>query len=1276
MGVFVTAIFAFQQQKCVWNHSCKYVCCFFFFCARNRIPDIQTYGNIDTAAGSTTLLRLHITMGGASTRERSRLDITWVVVLFLLMLPPSASAAPVDLSSGPAAVSQFIGSIMTQCFADTAITIGTTTCGLGNITTGQGSALAVVDVSSGNATVDLSCAGQLQLSSTSRSSLLNCLQNVSQQLAAAGSGTSAQPSPVVEVSLGVTMELDVSKASTLAPTSNSDYVALALPSQLRPALSMFATTRNATNASGWSVGSTITAQRHRTSSVISGAGLWFVSPRWHLVINTTIESTAGIIVVPLLPVAVQGVPLVRLPESPLVAAQAGSMHMLLRYVSSSVSAGAMTSMVATVLPENGTVVDAGGVQSLQLWMSQIVPRLVAGSSAACSVAVQRWIGDTLNTNVTVVPRNDSTTIASVVDLAKLVNLLGGVAVMQTVVRVKMQCLLPEAVSNLLEVERLRRSTSSSSSSSISSNGLIESAVFWDMELLNDQLPLVVLVLPPPPAPNLPREDILHVYDDIERGSYHRALNDGRSAVLPATIVVSSASLPRSIVAPSRSSPAPQLEEWLDRNALAWGLFVMVLPLVVPHDQLMGIAVKAAAGGGGSGSSYNVYTSVVRAVGDDATQVLAANITLTTESSICSFVQLVSVDRSGAVAGPALAHQRSDIVCAVYTFSDTGVPLWVYQLISAILGALLMLVVMDDLISEIRDARQKARAQQRKDQRRYQTAARTEEGGAEVQEIGVISSWDDGGIGMLTVMSGAATSKLPRRQNSSTRHRAAANPIPSLGMQRQRNRNDPFHVTSQPHFIAAPMEDSAGSGRMMGTRHRPIPTSSSPLRRAYTRLCACMGALWDIAAFSANVVFLVLTLGRHPSSLLTWILVMVGVMVAALICLAVRVHVVLFSMPSRMIIRGNHQRGKHQHVDGATRREGESQDEQERGARVLEASATYAAASEVTSNRQRIQTDEAIVAGDEWETIRPSHLPLASHFWPGVAVYVLAVDATWAEIEFTQPSRSFWYGVQRLLHDVPCFVIALWFTLQYTHSTNAASVAQLFVSGAGIAFCYRGVLTALAVPVVIFASRCCARFQTTTLELWLRERTGLLTVGALASVTKAKQTHSQKQQDTTLHKRDTNVVTAPRGVPAHDDVCPSSLCGGPPVDPVVGNGVDRGDQNAVVNRDVKVSKELSSTTDDDPREKDSSKSHILAECEGCGSDEMDNDAAMDAGGDRLAAALSDEAYDNGFDDNVMETCGGSAVPLPVGVFVHEKCNVVSSEWEHKAEGASVALDDVL
>jgi hypothetical protein len=460
---------------------------------------------------------------------------------------------------------------------------------------------------------------------------------------------------------------------------------------------------------------------------------------------------------------------------------------------------------------------------------------------------------------------------------------------------------------------------------------------------------------------------------------------------------------------------------------------------------------------------------------------------------------------------------------------------------------------------------------------------------------------------------------------------------------------------------------------MGTRHRPTPTSSSPLRRAYTRLCACMGALWDIAAFSANVVFLVLTLGRHPSSLMTWILVVVGVMVAALICLAVRVHVVLFSMPSRMMIRGNHQRGKHQHVDGATRREGGSQDEQERGARVLEASATYAAGSEAPSNRQRTQTDKAIVADNEWETIRPSHLPLASHFWPGVAVYVLAVDATWAEIEFTQPSRSFWYGVQRLLHDVPCFVIALWFTLQYSHSTNAASVAQLFVSGAGIAFCYRGVLTALAVPVVIFASRCCARFQTTTLELWLRERTGLLTVGALASVTKAKQQH---KQDTTLRKCDANVVTTPRGVPAHNDVCPSSLCGEPLVDPVVGNGVDRGDQNAVVNRDVKASRELSSTPDDDPRKKDSSKSHVLAEWEGCGRNEMDNDAAVDAGGSRIVAAPSDEAYGNGFDDDFIETCGGSAVPLPVGVFVHEQCNVVSSEWEHKAEGASVALDDVL
>ncbi|CUG75234.1 Hypothetical protein, putative, partial [Bodo saltans] len=291
--------------------------------------------------------------------------------------------------------------------------------------------------------------------------------------------------------------------------------------------------------------------------------------------------------------------------------------------------------------------------------------------------------------------------------------------------------------------------------------------------------------------------------------------------------------------------------------------------------------------------------------------------------------------------------------------------------------------------------------------------------------------------------------------------------------------------------------------------------------------------------------------------------------------------------------------------------------------------------------------------------------LASHFWPGVGLYVLAVDATWMELQFTQHPRAFWFGLQRLVHDAPSLAIALWFTIHYTHSTNAASAAQLFFSGAGIVFGYRGVLTALAVPVVVLASRCFARFQTTTLELWLRERTGLLTVGALMSSSSRSNSYQEKKQKKEATPRDHHCAgTSGNERPDNRNELNSA-------------SVDKTSRLSVVASTLLAASPLllpaqcgrPSLTPFAAREPPTKTMPESGMMEHNGGVLPQNQDVVDVEGtgDAISGMSQHREHSGeGYDDDptaLIETCGGSAVPLPVGVFVHpHNCNVVSEEWE--------------
>ncbi|CUG75153.1 membrane-associated protein, putative [Bodo saltans] len=1296
-----------------------------------------------------------------------------IASLLIVLIDSSTTTSACKLLDASSAtdVGQLVGCVLTNCLSETSTTVGPTTCKVipNASSTEQAEAdLAIVGIVSDSSTVAVSCSSQLRLTPTSR--LLNlCLQNVSYQL-----NHVASTAIVIDIAIGVALGLDVYKATTLAPASLSDYVSFPFPSSTSAASplqeTIVATTSNATNASSWTIDTTATNISTPSSVVISGGGLWFVSPRWDLNITvggvSAATATTFHVTTPFLPVAVEGMMMtqIRLPESPFSAAQAGAMHVLLRYGNSSVIDASGGTMAISTVPANGTVLDAAAAkeQPLQLLIAQNVPRLLGGAGSVCSVEVERKVGEATTTSVSRVILDNSTSLAPFSGIVSLGNLttnpLADVAVVETIVNLTMQCLIPESLSTLLETERLSRSSTTTSGTSLLNNILL-----WRLALLTtDMAPLAYLILPVPPTPRLPREDILQLDDDSDHDDDTSSplINDWSVSVFPITLSVTSSALPT-------SASGVSVSKWLGSRGLAWGLFVMVLPLVIPKEQLIALATKAATGSGNTG--YRVYITqqlMDASLSDTSAEamVLAANITLITESSICSFVQIVTVDSSGVIAGPSAAHQRSDIVCGVYQTSTSGVPLWVYQLVAAILGALLVLVVLDDVISEIRDVKRTARAQQQKDhhqRRRHVVAAAAAEeyvareadptstpqrgrgGEAEGGEgnnndegdSGVISSWDDGGIGMLTVMSAATTTTgaegntddLSKRSvqhslSSPSHHRQQAAhhggrpplvPTASSATQQRRGhriQNDPFYVTTTTTIVPPdlsviipvangptatanhrrPWGSNAARSQCRDDDHDRRASSSS--RQCYTRLCACMAALWDIGAFPVNVVFVVLTLGQHPHKLLRGILVMVGIMIAALICLAIRTHVVLFSMPSRVMIRrsksNNHQYGAlqssycarggghrksakaHQQRNAGEGNKRESDDAEH----VLEAcfndTATNTAVSEARLPVQRTTSQHAdnMVCSTEWETTRPSHFPLASHFWPGVGLYVLAVDATWMELQFTQHPRAFWFGLQRLVHDAPSLAIALWFTIQYTHSTNAASAAQLFFSGAGIAFGYRGVLTAMAVPVVVLLSRCFARFQTTTLELWLRERTGLLTVGALMASSSSNSNSYQEKKRKEATPRDRHVAgTSGNERPDNrrNELNSASV-----------DKTSRGPSSVVASTLLPASPLLLPAQCDrpsltplaagEPPTKTIPESGMVEDNGGVLPHNQDVVDEVEGTGDAIMSQHREHSGEAGYDDDptsaLIETCGGSAVPLPVGVFVHpHNCNVVSEEW---------------
>lgn len=601
-----------------------------------------------------------------------------IASLLIVLIDSSTTTSACKLLDASSAtdVGQLVGCVLTNCLSETSTTVGPTTCKVipNASSTEQAEAdLAIVGIVSDSSTVAVSCSSQLRLTPTS--SLLNlCLQNVSYQLKHV-----ASTAIVIDIAIGVALGLDVYKATTLAPASLSDYLSFPFPSSTSAASpleeTIVATTSNATNASSWTIDTTATNISTPSSVVISGGGLWFVSPRWDL--NITVggvsapTATTFHVTTPFLPVAVEGMMMtqIRLPESPFSAAQAGAMHVLLRYGNSSVIDASGGTMAISTVPANGTVLDAAAAkeQPLQLLIAQNVPRLLGGAGSVCSVEVERKVGEATTTSVSRAILDNSTSLAPFSGIVSLGNLttnpLADVAVVETIVNLTMQCLIPESLSNLLETERLSRSSTTTTTTGTS---LLNNILLWRLALLTtDMAPLAYLILPVPPTPRLPREDILQLDDDSDHDDDTSSplINDWGVSVFPITLSVTSSALPT-------SASGVSVSKWLGSRGLAWGLFVMVLPLVIPKEQLIALAMKAATGSGNTGYSVHITQQLMEdgAASLSATSaeamVLAANITLITESSICSFVQIVTVDSSGVVAGPSAAHQRSDIVCGV------------------------------------------------------------------------------------------------------------------------------------------------------------------------------------------------------------------------------------------------------------------------------------------------------------------------------------------------------------------------------------------------------------------------------------------------------------------------------------------------------------------------------------------------------------------------------------------------------------------------------------
>lgn len=511
---------------------------------------------------------------------------------------------------------------------------------------------------------------------------------------------------------------------------------------------------------------------------------------------------------------------------------------------------------------------------------------------------------------------------------------------------------------------------------------------------------------------------------------------------------------RTSALPVSSSPNWNLTRALDENGLAWGLFALLVPGVLPMEQLTLLGHRVAAGASTGGG----YTLLASSEGSGTE--ISANVTLRAETSICAFVQLLAVGSDSGMVGISQEQfQRSKIHCHAYTISS-GVPLWVYKLLFAILMGLFMVVVIDDITCEIRDARAAKRLQ-----------------------AGLPTADNRGSLPAAPVVGDAHVGAI----------RVGLLPV------HQRGRNDPYHD-------ALCADHAAGAVWSRGQESTPSRSLSSPpatpVRLMYERACACLAALWDVTAFLVNILFVASTMAENPSLFLTWILVMVGVVIAALIVLAIRVHVALFSMPSRMAIRrraehssahnGNSNDGavppRHLAVGGDTRTWSQQQQ------RILDALEDVPEGMGASS-QSNLSKRSAPGANRFEEQQRLSRLPLATHFWPFVAVYALAVDATAVEIAFTSRPRSFWFGLQRWVHDVPSLVVAVWFTVAFPRSTNAASVLQVFFSGSGVVFGYRGVIMALAVPLLMFVSRCCSSMGASNVELWIRERTGLLSAEA-------------------------------------------------------------------------------------------------------------------------------------------------------------------------------------
>lgn len=411
---------------------------------------------------------------------------------------------------------------------------------------------------------------------------------------------------------------------------------------------------------------------------------------------------------------------------------------------------------------------------------------------------------------------------------------------------------------------------------------------------------------------------------------------------------------------------------------------------------------------------------------------APTATLVSEKTVvCGFTELIDASTNARFSWAT----PSPTVCAVYVV-PRGVESWIYRLVACVLGSLFVVMLFDDLLVTFGECRSAA-VRQRQQQ-----------------------------------LQGNATEQL--QQSAVT--------------------------------------VSSAFRRLLSWTGGP----ASPYRTIYIRFCAFVMALWDLVAILCNICFIIFCLAtmRH----LTLLIAMVAVALGAVIFLAIRVNVVTFAMPSRAALRASVSKDTLAGLDAQQSISKSTQLDhsvashtkefairrKRRPPPLLMPTSTNephgdtAAADELGAVGESAPSSQPLDDGTgrlrkKWRRHverRLLHYPLASHFWPGVSILVLLVDDMDVDINYTTRPRQFWFGLQRWVQDVPSLGLALWFLWYYPGETNTASAAQVFVAAAGILFGYCGFLTAAAVPFICVASRCCCGLRQSTLEEWLRERTGL------------------------------------------------------------------------------------------------------------------------------------------------------------------------------------------